>query len=87
MKLFFAMMLATLFSAALAVETRYSFCALTSEGSVARSGAVEESVDAGKILSFSYGDKEVLAYSYEVRLGCLRRCPGLLCIEMIVARA
>ena len=87
MKLFFAMMLATLFSAALAVETRYSFCALTSEGSVARSGAVEESVDAGKILSFSYGNKEVLAYSYEVSYVFLRHFSGLLCIEMIVACA
>ncbi len=65
MKLF--ALLATLLSAAMAVETRYSFCALTSEGSVASSGAVKESVEAGKILSFSYGDKEVLAYSYEVR--------------------
>ncbi len=77
MKLF--TVLAIFVSAAMAVDTRYSFCALTSEGSVARSGAVEESVEAGKILSFSYNDKEVLAYSYEVRslfgvLGLLSLC-------------
>ncbi len=64
MKLF--AVLTTIVSATMAVDTCYSFCALTLEGSVDRSGAVEESVEAGKILSFSYNDKEVLAYSYEV---------------------
>ncbi len=61
----FVLVLASLLSAATAVKTKYSFCALTSEGSVAKRGTADESVAAGETYSFSYRN-DVLAYSYEV---------------------
>ena len=48
------------------IETSFRFCALTSNGAVVDTGRMETRSEADADWTFAYGDKEVLAYAYEV---------------------